>query len=75
MWRPDLTQVADNVTQMNDEEINQLLRILEYFEDLFDVTLGDQDNEPVNMELNPYSKLFNSKYYPVPILNNDAFRK
>ena len=36
-----LNQVADNSTQMNSEEITQLLKLLKYFQDLFDGTLGD----------------------------------
>ena len=39
--KADLKQVADNATQMNSEEITQLLRIREYFRDLFGGTLGD----------------------------------
>ena len=68
-----LKQVAYNSTQMNVVEINQLLRILNYFKDFFDGTLGDWDTEPVNMELNAYSKPFNCKYYPVPIINKNTF--
>ena len=30
---------------------------------------------PVNLDLNPGSKQFNSKYYPVPIINKDTFHK
>ena len=39
----DLKQVDYNAIQINAKEITQLLRILEYLEDLFDVTLGDWD--------------------------------
>ena len=34
-----LTKVADKATQLNAEEITQLIRLLKYFEDLFDGTL------------------------------------
>ena len=37
----DLKHVADNATQMNTEEITQPLRLLEYFENSSDDTLGD----------------------------------
>ena len=67
--KADLKQVYANATQLNSDEINQLLRIFEYFEDLFDVILGDSDTDPINLELNPDSKPFNSKYYPVPRIN------
>ena len=73
--KADLKHVADNANQMNAEERIQLLRLLGDFEDLFDGTLGDWDTDPVNMEINPGSKPFNSKYYPVPRLNKGAFCK
>ena len=41
--KADLKQVSDNANQMNAEETTQLLSLLEYFEELFDVTLGDWD--------------------------------
>ena len=64
--KADLKQVANNATQMKAEKRTQLLRLLKYFKDLFDVTLGDWDGEPVNLEVKPSSKTFTSIYYPVP---------
>ena len=60
---------------MNYYEGTQLLRLLEYFEDLFDGTLGDRDTVSVDLELKPGSKPFNIKYYPVPIINKETFCK
>ena len=60
---------------LNTDKVTQLLRRLEYFKDLFDGTLGDWDTVPVNLELKPGSKPFNSKYYPVPRINKDTFCK
>ena len=60
---------------MNDEEINQLVRLLKFFGYLSDVTLGDWDSYLINLELNTYSKLFNCKYYPFPRINKDTFHK
>ena len=73
--KTDLKQVADNATQLNVEERTQLLRLLEDFEDLLDDNLGDWDTEPANLEIKPGSKPLNSKYYPVPIINKETFRK
>ena len=73
--KADLKQVSDNTTHIKSDERTQLLSLLEDFEDLFDVTLGDWDTEPVDLELNPYYKPFNFKYYPVPRINKDNFRK
>ena len=67
----ELNEVADNVSHLNYEEINLLLSLLEDFEDLFDGTLGNWATEPVKLELKPYSKPFNIRYYLVPIINKD----
>ena len=56
---------------MNAEEITQLLSLLEDFEDLFDGTLVDWATDAVYLELNPDSKPFNSRYYPVPIIDKE----
>ena len=71
--KEDLMQVANNSTQLNAEERTLLLSIIEDFKDLFEVTLGDWATEPINLELKPYYKPFNSRYYPVPIINKETF--
>ena len=73
--KSDLNQAAYKSTQLNFEERTMLLSLLEDFEDLFDVTLGNWAVEPVELELNPYSRLFKSRYYPIPIINKETFRK
>ena len=42
---------------------------------MFGGTLGDWDTDPVNLKLKPASKLFNSKYHLVPIINKETFLK
>ena len=73
--KADLEQVSDNATQMNAEEIIRLLRLLTYFEDLIEGTIGDWDTETIDVELKPYSKPFSCKYCSVPRINKGAFRK
>ena len=70
-----LKQVVNKAIQMNAEEITMLLSLPEDFEDLFDGTLGDWATELVELELNPDPKPFNSRYFPVPIINKETFRK
>ena len=70
-----LEQVAANAIHMNSKDRTKLLRLLQYFEDLLDGTLGDWEIEPINLELKPYSKPFSCIYYPVPRTNNDTFCK
>ena len=53
-------QVANSTTNMNAEERNQLLSLPEYFNDLFDGTVGDWVIEPVGLDLKRGSKPFNS---------------
>ena len=60
---------------MNADEGTKLLRLLKYLEDFFDGTLGDWDTEPVDLEIKPGSKPFDSKCYTVPIINKDTFCK
>ena len=72
--KADLEQVVNDI-QMNAEERNLLPSLLEDFEDLFYGTLGDWDTEPVDLELNPDSKPFNSRYYLVPRINKEIFWK
>ena len=71
----DFKQIADNSTQLNSEEITQLLRLLKDFEEFFDGTLGDWATEPANLDIKPGYKPLNSKYYPVPRINKENFRK
>ena len=52
-----------------------LLSLIEDFEELFDGTLGDWSTKPVDIELKPDSKPFNSRYYPVPRINKEIFQK
>ena len=73
--KADLKQVADNTTQINSGEITLLISLIEEFKVLFGGTLGNWSTEPVNFELKKYSKPFNSRYYPVPIINKENFRK
>ena len=60
---------------MYAEEITQLLRLLRGCEDLFGVTLGYCDTDPINLELRPYYKPFNCKHYPVPRTIKETFHK
>ena len=73
--KEDLKQLVNNATKFNNEERTQLLRLLKYFKDLFDGTLGDWDTYPVNLDLKTGSRPFNSKYYSVPIINKEKFCK
>ena len=71
----DLEQVVANSIQLNYDEIIKLMIILTEFEDLFDDTFGEWDTDHVDIVLRPDSKTVNSKYYPVPRIMKETFRK
>ena len=70
--KADLKKLVNN-SHLNAEERTLLLILLENFEDLFDGTLGNWATEPVELELKPCSKPFNSIYYPVTRINKETF--
>ena len=71
--KADLKQVVANASYLNAEERYLLLNLIEDLEDLFYVTLGDWETEPIELELNPDSKPFNIRYYTVTIINKETF--
>ena len=42
---------------------------------MYDVTLGDWATEPFDLDINPYPKPFNCRYYPFPRINKETFQK
>ena len=66
--KAELKQVV-NDSQLNAEQITLLLSLLKYFEDLSGGILGNWATDPVDLELKPYYRPFNSRYYLVPIIN------
>ena len=52
------------------------MNCLKEFEELFDGTLlGTWNTEPVHVELKADAKPVNSRYYPVPHINKETFKK
>ena len=47
--KSNLEQVSANENHLNAEDRTQLLSLLQYFEDLFDGTIGDWDTDPVDL--------------------------
>ena len=67
--KAEFKQTVNNDSQLNVEERTLLIRFIEDFKESFDGTLDEWATEPVNLDLTPDSKPFNSIYYPVPIIN------
>ena len=53
----------------------QLFKLLSEFEELFDGTLGDWKTEPVELELREGEKPHSSRYYPMPRVHKQTFKK
>ena len=71
----NLHDVVDNAHSLNSKQKDQLLALLEDFEDIFDGTLGHWKTDPIEIELKPGSKPYNGRYYPVPKINKETFKK
>ena len=54
--KADLPEVVKTCTHLSQNEQNELLEVLQEFEDLFDGTLGDWNTEPVSFELKSGAK-------------------
>ena len=70
-----LKHIVNNSNQLNAEERTLLLRFVKDFEDLFDGTLGNRATDPINLDLKTDSRPCNSRYYMVPRINKETFRK
>ena len=54
---------------------NELLKLLQKFEELFDVTLGPCKIDPVDFELNEDTKPICSQPYPVPKAHKEMLKQ
>ena len=70
-----LKQVSNSATHLNAEERILLLILLKYFEDFFNGNLGYWSTEPIDLNLRPGSKPFNSRYYSIPRIKKEIFQK
>jgi hypothetical protein len=60
---------------LNKRQQLSLLRLLQKYEALFDGMMGKWNTDPVNIELRKDAKPVSSRYYPVPKINKETFRK
>ena len=63
---------CQNITET---QCNELLRLLQTFEELFDVKLGTRKTDPVEFELKSNTKPICSRPYPVPKVYEEIFKK
>ena len=73
--KANLEEISQSAHQLDATEQVVLPHLLKYFEDLFDGTLGKRNTYPVEIDLKPYAKPLSGRYYPVPHINKETFRK
>jgi hypothetical protein len=63
----DIDEMVPKCTHLTNNEREDLKRLLEKFEPLFDGTLGTWDTEPIDLDSkDPDAKPYHAKPYPVP---------
>ena len=60
---------------LNMMQRNELLKLLQKFEELFDGTLGIWKTDPVDFELKKDVKTIFSQPYPVPKVHEEMFKQ
>ena len=73
--KADLPAVVKTCTHLSQHEQNELLDVLQEFEDLFDGTLGDWNTEPVSFEMKKDAKPYHSRAYPIPKFHKETIMK
>ncbi|GFH55792.1 hypothetical protein CTEN210_12268 [Chaetoceros tenuissimus] len=73
--KANLEEVVASATSLNREQKRKLLKTLKKFESLFDGTLGRWKTDPVKIQLKEGAKAVNSRWYPVPKINKETFKK
>ena len=74
--KADLTKVVqDNCSHLATSQQQDLLKLLEEFEELFDGTLGDWQTEPISLKLKPDAKPYHGRPFPVARVHLDTLKK
>ncbi len=64
--KANLQQVCSDQAQLNEDEQEQLFRLMQKHEELFDGTLGSWNLEPYDVELKEDAKPYHARAYPIP---------
>ena len=68
--KEELGNISANVVHTNADDRTKLINILKESEEFFDGTIREWDTETTDLAKNPNYKPVNSKYYPIPKINN-----
>eukprot|EP00804_Cyclotella_cryptica_P010824 CCRYP_008760-RA/>CCRYP_008760-RA protein AED:0.09 eAED:0.26 QI:0/0/0/1/0/0/2/0/511 len=67
--------VSTNCTHLSLQDQNKLLELLTEYEEIFDVTLGDWNTDPVSLELKEGVKPYHGRLFPVPKIHKEMIIK
>ena len=74
--KADLPKVVeDNCAHLTSSQRGKLLKLLEEFEELFDGTLGDWQDEPVSFKLKPGATPYHGRSFPIPKIHLETLKK
>jgi hypothetical protein len=73
--KADLPAVIKTCTHLSQHKQNELLEVLQEFEDLFDGTLGDWKTKPVNLELKNGTTPYHGRAFPIPKVHTETILK
>ena len=73
--KANLRVVADGAKHLTVLEREKLYKLLIKYQEIFDGTLGVWKTDDVDFELKEGTKPFSQRYYPVPHLYKDTFKK
>lgn len=71
----DLDEICSREKQLSNVEKQQLKTLLTKYKHLFDGSLGQWRTEPAKAELKEGAKPVDTRYYPIPKIHREVFRK
>ena len=73
--KANLEEIASQANSLTPVQKGQLLQLLHRYKDLFDGTLGTWGGDPIKIRLKTDAKPYSGRYYPIPHINKETFRK
>ena len=73
--KANLEEIATKANHLSKNEKKLLLKLLKKYEKIFDGTLGEWKTEPVEFELKEGAKPHSQRFYPMPHIYKETFKK
>ena len=71
----NLSKIASYCKHLISDKHNIIYNVITKYELIFNVTIGTWKTKPVDIELHPWEKPYNSKPYPVPRARKAVFKR